>query len=292
MASLLLPPLEFSRFPSFVATTPTKLPLSDETEWVDSSDDDDDESLNSNLEKEAESPVQTCVESVPLRLPRPATIFAPALDSEGLRASLGLERRDTVGSTRHKKLIKRNTVIISGCSGGESGKELVERSSAILSKGPPSTQQRQSEVEDGAKSYRCDIHAPNSRAYVSTETACKRLVLEAGGKVVEDFAYVGGFLYQLPPQSTNPLATGPFSLSSPSTLFITVTPWQPFPPALFNGLRLAHSGAIMPIPQHRALPPPAQMLVAQSCGDLTRKRTSAWLGHMVKNYGKSVSYLT
>ena len=41
----------------------------------------------------------------------------------------------------------------------------------------------------------CDIHATNSTDFTHTLAECKELVLGAGGKVIKDFAYPGGFLY-------------------------------------------------------------------------------------------------
>lgn len=40
----------------------------------------------------------------------------------------------------------------------------------------------------------CDIHAVDGKDFTAAEKECKQLVTEAGGTVMVEYEYIGGFL--------------------------------------------------------------------------------------------------
>lgn len=73
--------------------------------------------------------------------------------------------------------------------------------------------------------FKCDIFAVSAQDDRSALTECKQLIVEAGGSVVNDFEYLGGFLFELPPNTLCPLETGDLTMNGGS---IVVEEWQPF----------------------------------------------------------------
>ncbi|KAF2162257.1 hypothetical protein M409DRAFT_27261 [Zasmidium cellare ATCC 36951] len=57
--------------------------------------------------------------------------------------------------------------------------------------------------------FRVEIHAKNSADHKAAEGECKQMVLEAGGEVLDDFLYPGGFMYDMTGAADyNPLDDG------------------------------------------------------------------------------------
>ncbi|TKA26463.1 hypothetical protein B0A50_05300 [Salinomyces thailandicus] len=140
----------------------------------------------------------------------------------------------------------------------------------------------------------CDIHAISSDDFGTTFAACRQLVLQVGGRILDDFAYPGGFLYQLPPGTASPLTNGKQTACGGS---ISIALWTPFPRALFNGLKLAPYGSagellVIPVPPHRSSAVTEKAWPRSSPDDMTKKRVSSWIGSLASNYGSSMSYMT
>lgn len=139
-------------------------------------------------------------------------------------------------------------------------------------------------------------------------------MIGAGGSVIDEFVYPGGFLYvdrsaqpsslsssltsphsfQMPPNTPSPLLDG---VKIDSGGHVNVAPWTPFPHAVFNGLKLRPYGdagefLIMPVPPHRSSMPDARKTWPGLCEDTTRKRVSLWLGELARGYGSNVSYMS
>lgn len=64
---------------------------------------------------------------------------------------------------------------------------------------------------------------------------CKQIVYEAGGRTIDQFEYLAGFLYSLPRNTRNPLANKDKTALGG---YITITSWDPFSPPKFDPLRM------------------------------------------------------
>ncbi|KAK5124737.1 hypothetical protein LTR85_001450 [Meristemomyces frigidus] len=267
----LIPPLDFSRSPDSFTTAAESPSLAQA---------DSDDSLRSRLTVSQPPELLPVIESKQELVADKQETCAP------------LSRSNTVSSQR-KKLVKRSATV--------KDQQLVKRTRSVKVKAP-----ERDGTKDGAKSYRvrkafewhsqmpqCDIHAHNGAASRSAEERCKQSVIEGGGKVIDEFTYPGGFLYQMPPNTPNPIQPGN---EIESGGHIDVSPWTHFPRALFNGLKLTPYGGageflILPVPPHRSLPT-LEKAWPRSCDDMTKKRVSLWLGEMARNYGSSVRYMS
>ncbi|KAK3711171.1 hypothetical protein LTR37_009764 [Vermiconidia calcicola] len=73
--------------------------------------------------------------------------------------------------------------------------------------------------------FRCEIFATSEEDHREAESECRQIIVEAGGEVIEDLEFLGGFLYKLPPMPAN---VSPPLESSDETLqggCIRITPW-------------------------------------------------------------------
>ncbi|KAK3113263.1 hypothetical protein LTR53_009631 [Teratosphaeriaceae sp. CCFEE 6253] len=165
--------------------------------------------------------------------------------------------------------------------------KLVKRRQSVrCSKASPSTTKAKEWV-----SYRLDIHATSSTDYPAAEAACKQLILEAGGSVI-DFVCPGGLFYRLPALAPNPLRNG---AEIKSGSHITVASWTPFPAAQFSGLKLGYrhgrSNELLLLPMVRAARRQTAIEVGAVKGGMAKRCASAWLGLLARDYGRGVSYL-
>ena len=118
------------------------------------------------------------------------------------------------------------------------------------------------------------------------------MVWEAGGTVLDDvFVLPGGFLYELPLTSANPLVN---STGDSNDSKITVSAWIQFPkphfgrhePYSFNGAAKAFTTTVSATASERT---PQRR---RSCkGEGTKKRISSWLSGLARDYGGAVDYL-
>ncbi|KAK4546766.1 hypothetical protein LTR36_001498 [Oleoguttula mirabilis] len=261
----LIPPLDFSRSPDSFTTAVESLSLAQA---------DSDNSLRSS---------QTISHS-----PLPVTMVESQQE-----VSAPLKRSATVSSQQRNKLVERSATV---------GSQQVVKHTQLVK--TSAVEQAGTKYDDGAESYRCDIHnTANGAAFRTADSACKHAVLDAGGTIIDDFAYIGGFLYQMPPHTPNPLRSGSNATESGGG-HIDITPWTHFPRAMFNGLKLTPYGGageflILPVPPHRSAPLPLPLPLPRlmgktwpgSCDDMTKRRISLWLREMARNYGSSVRYL-
>nr|OQO32266.1 hypothetical protein B0A51_00514 [Rachicladosporium sp. CCFEE 5018] len=83
--------------------------------------------------------------------------------------------------------------------------------------------------------YRCDIHATSGADFRAAMAECKQIVLESHGRLLRDFEYLSGFLYNLPITVRNPLSSrDPTEQGG----YIIITTWDPFQPPKFDPLRM------------------------------------------------------
>ncbi|GAB1726404.1 hypothetical protein NU195Hw_g6610t1 [Hortaea werneckii] len=210
----------------------------------------------------------------------------PSYDSKKLQTfSRLLSRHGTVHNSESKKLVKRATK----GEGGDADPECntrVKRTLSIVSK----KNDRQNEF----RSYRCDIHAASCGDFRAALAECRQLVREADGRLLDDFAYPGGFLFQLPSNSTPPLANGDETAGGGR---ISITEWtKPFSQPLFNGLKLTPYGGagellIIPVPPHRSSAKQMEKAKAEQ-NDVAKKRVSSWVSSLATNYGNSMSHMS
>lgn len=139
----------------------------------------------------------------------------------------------------------------------------------------------------------CDIYAATSDDFRATLAECRQLVLEAGGRLLDEFAYPGGFLFHLPNNSACPLANGDETAGGGHTC---ITEWtKPFPQPLFNGLKLTPYGGagellVIPVPPHKSSA--KQMMDAKvEQDDGAKKRVSSWVSSLATNYGNSMNHM-
>ncbi|KAI7222529.1 hypothetical protein KC333_g1064 [Hortaea werneckii] len=196
-----------------------------------------------------------------------------------------LGRRGTVNSRGSKKLTKRAPEKEIGDASPECDTR-VKRTWSIVSK------------KGGAKkeirSYRCDIYPASSTDFLGALTECRQLVLEAGGRLLDDFTYLGGFLFQLPSDSASPLADADETAGGGH---ISITEWtKPFPQPLFNGLKLTPYGGagellVIPVPPHRSSAKQTMRAKVEQ-NDMAKKRVSSWVSSLTTNYGNSMSHMS
>ncbi|KAI7239366.1 hypothetical protein KC330_g1943 [Hortaea werneckii] len=202
-----------------------------------------------------------------------------------LQLSRLLSRRGTVNSRGSKKLTKRAPKREIGDAGPECDTRVKRTWSIVSRKGG-----RKNEV----RSYRCDIYAASSADFLGAITECRQLVLEAGGKLLDDFTYLGGFLFQLSSDSASPLADADETAGGGR---ISIAEWtEPFPQPLFNGLKLTPYGGagellVIPVPPHRSLAKQIRKAKAEQ-NDVAKKRVSSWVSSLVTNYGNSMSHMS
>ncbi|KAI6872979.1 hypothetical protein KC343_g7957 [Hortaea werneckii] len=194
-------------------------------------------------------------------------------------------RHGTVNSSQSKKLVKRATK----GEGGDADPECntrVKRTWSIVSK--------KNDKQNEFRSYRCDIYAASSDDFRAALAECRQLVREADGRLLDDFAYPGGFLFQLPSNSTSPLANVDETAGGGR---ISITEWtKPFPQPLFNGLKLTPYGGagellIIPVPPHRSSAKQMEKAKAEQ-NDVAKKRVSSWVSSLATNYGNSMSHMS
>ncbi|KAI7340145.1 hypothetical protein KC315_g859 [Hortaea werneckii] len=210
----------------------------------------------------------------------------PNDDSKKLRQLSRLfSRHGTVNSRRSDTLVKRATNEKSSNAGAQCTTP-AQRTWSTVSK----RSARQNEL----KSYRCDIYAATSGDFRATLDECRQRVLETDGRLLDDFAYPGGFLFQIPSNSASPLATG---LETAGGGRISIAEWtKPFPQPLFNGLKLTPYGGagellLMPVPPHRSSA--TQMKKAKmEQNDAAKTRVSSWVSSLATNYGNSMSHMS
>ncbi|KAK6432722.1 hypothetical protein LTR95_011103 [Oleoguttula sp. CCFEE 5521] len=83
--------------------------------------------------------------------------------------------------------------------------------------------------------YRCDIHATSGADFRAAMAECKQIVHESHGRLLHDFEYLSGFLYNLPITVRNPLSgRDPTEQGG----YIMITTWDPFQPPKFDPLRM------------------------------------------------------
>ncbi|KAK6434207.1 hypothetical protein LTR95_009611 [Oleoguttula sp. CCFEE 5521] len=83
--------------------------------------------------------------------------------------------------------------------------------------------------------YRCDIHATSGADFRAAMAECKQIVLESHGRLLHDFEYLSGFLYNLPITVRNPLSShDPTEQGG----YIIITTWDPFQQPKFDPLRM------------------------------------------------------
>ncbi|KAI7162300.1 hypothetical protein KC349_g2155 [Hortaea werneckii] len=202
-----------------------------------------------------------------------------------LQLSRLLSRRDTVDSRGSKKLTKRAPKREIGDAGPECDTRVKRTWSIVSKKGG-----RKNEV----RSYRCDIYAASSADFLGAITECRQLVLEAGGKLLDDFTYLGGFLFQLSSDSASPLADADETAGGGR---ISIAEWtEPFPQPLFNGLKLTPYGGagellVIPVPPHRSSAKQMRKAKAEQ-NDVAKKRVSSWVSSLATNYGNSMSHMS
>ncbi|KAI7361572.1 hypothetical protein KC354_g7985 [Hortaea werneckii] len=196
-----------------------------------------------------------------------------------------LRRQDTVNSRESKRLDKCATKGRGDDTGPECNTRMKRTWSAVSKRST-----RQNEV----KSYRCDIYATSSGDFHAALAECRQLVLEAEGKLLDDFTYPGGFLFQLPSNSTSPLANGDETAGGGR---IGIVEWtKPFPQPLFNGLRLTPYGGagellVIPVPPHRSSAKQTEKTKMEQ-NEVAKKRVSSWVSNLATNYGRSMSYMS
>ena len=81
----------------------------------------------------------------------------------------------------------------------------------------------------------CSILTTSGPAFTATETSCKSLILSAGGSINTSFICPGGFFYQLPPLTPNPLCDGDETANGGT---IEILDWTPFPKPIFSAFKL------------------------------------------------------
>ncbi|TKA83343.1 hypothetical protein B0A55_00605 [Friedmanniomyces simplex] len=264
----IIPPLNFTRSPDSFSTACEQ---QSNDEWEDSSSTTSVASavplpeLSPDKTEDEDSGWSDTAEAVELK--RQDTITSQ---------SCGVQRNDTIKS-QHTKLVKRQPSV----------KPPIAAPSA---------------TKKDWISYRCDIHAHPSTDYTAAASACHHLILEAKGHLIP-FIYLGGLLYQLPPNTPNPLRPGDIIDTAGS--HISVDTWSSFPPAEFSGLKLGYrygrADELHLLPLVRAV---GRRQTVQGDGSrggqkvwggrrsgVAKRCVSAWLGMLAKDYGRGVSYI-
>lgn len=139
----------------------------------------------------------------------------------------------------------------------------------------------------------CDIYAATSDDFRSALPECRQLVLEADGRLLDDFTYPGGFLFQLPSNATSPLANGDETAGGGR---IGIAEWtEPFPQPIFNGLKLTPYGGagellVIPVPPHRSSAKQTKKIKVEQ-NEMAKKRVSSWVSSLATNYGNSMNHM-
>ncbi|KAI6907685.1 hypothetical protein KC318_g6199 [Hortaea werneckii] len=202
-----------------------------------------------------------------------------------LQLSRLLSRRGTANGRGSKRLAKRAPRTETG-DAGPGCDTRVQRAWSIVSKNGGK--------QNGIRSYRCDIYAASSTDFLGALTECRQLVLEAGGRLLDDFTYLGGFLFQLPSDSASPLADADETAGGGH---ISIAEWaKPFSQPLFNGLKLTPYGGagellVIPVPPHRSSAKQMKKAKAEQ-NDVAKKRVSSWVSSLATNYGNSMSHMS
>ncbi|KAI7551726.1 hypothetical protein KC331_g2366 [Hortaea werneckii] len=209
----------------------------------------------------------------------------PGDDSKTLQPlSRLLSRRGTANSRGSKQLFKRAPRTEIGDAAPECDTRL-KRTWPTVGK----ENGRQNQV----KSYRCDIYAATSDDFRSALPECRQLVLEADGRLLDDFTYPGGFLFQLPSNATSPLANGDETAGGGR---IGIAEWtEPFPQPIFNGLKLTPYGGagellVIPVPPHRSSAKQTKKIKVEQ-NEMAKKRVSSWVSSLATNYGNSMNHM-
>jgi hypothetical protein len=83
--------------------------------------------------------------------------------------------------------------------------------------------------------YRCSIHAQNSTSHLAVERACREIITEASGRILDSYSFPGGFMFRIPPGISEPIAT----CELPSRgVKIELEKWSEFPLPNFDGLSM------------------------------------------------------
>ncbi|KAI6914471.1 hypothetical protein D0869_08642 [Hortaea werneckii] len=195
-----------------------------------------------------------------------------------------LSRRGTANSRGSKKLAKRVPQKEIGDAAPECDTRVKRTWSIVSKKGG-----RQNKV----RSYRCDIYAATSGDFLAALAECRQLVLEADGRLLDDFTYPGGFLFQLPSNATSPLANGDETAGGGR---IGIAEWtDPFPQPFFNGLKLTPYGGagellVIPVPPHRSSAKQTRKIKVEQ-NEMAKKRVSSWVSSLATNYGNSMNHM-
>ncbi|KAI6843790.1 hypothetical protein KC340_g274 [Hortaea werneckii] len=292
MAALFLPPLDFSPSERNLATATTQ----SGSQRIQSNHPGDEfnseyatttaSSIVTNINESASVAASIQSGEAVERISPKAPDCQPCDDSTTpLQLSRLLSRRGTVNSRGSKKLTKRTPKKETGDAGPECDTRVKRTWSIVSKKGG-----RKNEV----RSYRCDIYAASSADFLGAITECRQLVLEAGGKLLDDFTYIGGFLFQLPSDSASPLADADETAGGGR---IRIAEWtEPFPQPLFNGLKLTPYGGagellVIPVPPHRSSAKQMKRAKVEQ-NDVAKKRVSSWVSSLATNYGNSMSHMS
>ncbi|KAI6803159.1 hypothetical protein KC361_g893 [Hortaea werneckii] len=292
MAAAFLPPLDFARSDHVLATAATQ-PVS----RILHSDHPEDDGNSDYATTIASSIVGNVDETVAVAAnvqpdatddyaPPDTTVRKPGDDFKVLQPlSRLLSRHGTVNSRRSRTLVKRAT----NEKRGDAGAHCTTHAQRAWS-----SASRRSPRQNGVKSYRCDIYAASSGDFRAALADCRQLILKVDGKLLDDFTYPGGFLFQLPSNSTSPLENGDETAGGGR---ISIAEWtDPFPQPVFNGLRLTPYGGagellVIPVPPHRSSA--KQMGKAKvEQNDVARNRVSSWVSSLATNYGNSMSHMS
>lgn len=107
--------------------------------------------------------------------------------------------------------------------------------SILVDKGTRFTSTKPTSNSPSKLTYRCDIHTHDGASHSSVEKACQDLVKSAGGRLLDSYFYLGGFLYSLPLGTAEPIT----NCDNPSLeAKIGVEAWTAFSEPQFNGLGL------------------------------------------------------
>jgi hypothetical protein len=83
--------------------------------------------------------------------------------------------------------------------------------------------------------YRCSIHAQNSASHLAVERACREIITEAGGHILDSYSFPGGFMFRIPPGVPAPIATCELPARG---VKIELEKWSEFPLPNFDGLSM------------------------------------------------------
>lgn len=90
-------------------------------------------------------------------------------------------------------------------------------------------------TDAGKCTYRCSIQAQNSASHLAVERACREIIKEAGGRILDLYSFPGGFLFWIPPDVPRPITTCELPARG---VRIELEKWIEFPSPKFDGLRM------------------------------------------------------